>query len=514
VSAIRASFRIDVQLSIGVWTSLGRDVCQSPAVQAVRGCRQNGPLDHVAAIGTLDFELRNDSGNSGATQGWYSPNHASCRSGWGYGIACRLVSTYQSATLGDVTPQDRTLWTGKITAIRPTPGTKLERRVHVTAQDCLGDLATNDVVQIAPQINQAEDALITAVLASMPSTAQPPATSLDAGLDLFPYAFDTLGAGVKALSAIADVIVSSYGWLYAKADGTLRYENRHTRAVRASVFSFTDATHNALEVPSDLANVYNRVRVTIHPRTIDAFATTVLTSTTGTLSLPPGETIEVFDSYRAPTNTQQLIGGTAFVALVAGTDYVANSQADGLGTDLTADVTVTPTTFASAVKFSIVNNGTSFAYLTTRQLRGKGIYDNGPVTFESYIAKSYGDRPLEIDLLYQSDPDIAQAFADYIANLYSLPMNQVDVLGFDPQRSDALMTQALTREIGDQLTETETMTGIAAARLSIVGIEMTIADTNLSVRYLVAAADSAFVFILDDAVHGVLGSALAPLAYA
>ena len=34
------------------------------------------------------------------------------------------------------------------------------------------------------------------------------------------------------------------------------------------------------------------------------------------------------------------------------------------------------------------------------------------------------------------------------------------------------------------------------------------------VRYIVAVATGTYVFILDDAVHGVLGSALAPLAYA
>jgi hypothetical protein len=519
MSAVFAAYRIEVQLSAGVWTSLGTDVAKDPGPHFYLGCQQNGPLDHVASVGLLDFEVKNDDSHvsNGRKQGWYSPNHVNCRTGWTFGIPVRVVSTYKSLALGDSTAQDRVLWRGKIKNIVPAAGQYRTQRVAVTAQDAMGDLVDNEAVQIAPQINQTEGTLIAAVLAAMSSSAQPPATSLDSSLDTFPYAFDNIGAGVKAMSALTDVVLSSYGWLYAKKDGTLTYENRHTRSLKTSQYTFSDLNHDDVAVPSGLDNVYNRVRVTIHPRTIDAAATTVLCAATGVLAIAPKQTVTFFDNYRDPTNTLKLIGGTAFVTpLVASTDYLANSANDGSGSDLTSSVSIAVSAFAAAAQFAITNNHpTATAYITKRQLRGKGIYDSDPVTFESYIAESYGDRALPIDLAYQTDGVIAQSFADYIAQLYSNQANQADELLLNPQRSDALLTQALTRDLGDLVTESETMTGLSSALLAIVGIDMTIQPGNiLEVRYLVAYAGNGLAFIFDDATHGVFDSAASPLGYA
>jgi len=257
------------------------------------------------------------------------------------------------------------------------------------------------------------------------------------------------------------------------------------------------------------------VRVTIHPRTIDPLPTTVISSVLDPLPLPPGRTVTMWDTYRDPTNSLKLIGGTAFQTPVAGVDYTANSLEDGTGDDLTANITVTMNAFAAAVEFLITNTGTAFAYLTKRELRGKGIYDNDPVTFETYIPQPYGDRPLDIDLLYQSDPDVAQAFSEYLASALSSPTAQVNDAGFDPQRSDALLTQALTRELGDVITATETRTGLTTATLAIVGIDLMITQNNfLAVRYTVVSTGSGVVFILDDPTHGLLDNANSPLGYA
>lgn len=500
----------------GIWTSLGLDVCKAPGPHWRRGNSANGPLDHVAGTGTLEFAVRNDARNTGSTEGWYSPNHASCRTGWGYGIPVRLVSTYQSLALGDSAPVDRVLWRGKITTLLPDAGKYGPRQVHVTAQDCIGDLAQNDAIQIAPQLNQSEDALIQAVISAMPAAAQPPAVSLDTGVDTYPYAFDTIGGGVKALSAITDVAVSAYGWVYCLANGTLRYESRHTRALKTSSFTFTELTHDDVVVPSALDNVYNRVRVTIHPRTIDPAATTVLCAATGSVLVGPGQTVTVWDTYRDQTNTLKLIGGTGFVTpIVATTDYLGNTASDGSGADVTASIGVVTTTFAASAKFDITNSGTVDAYVTRRQVRGKGIYDNAPVTFESYIPMSYGDRPLDIDLPYQTDVAIAQAFAAYIATLFSALTNQADAVSLNPQRSDALMTQALVRDVGDLITESETITGMNGALLQILGVEGAIEPGQiLKMRYVVGWAGTGNVFIFDDAVHGVFDSALSPLGYA
>ena len=77
------------------------------------------------------------------------------------------------------------------------------------------------------------------------------------------------------------------------------------------------------------------------------------------------------------------------------------------------------------------------------------------------------------------------------------------------------MLQALTREIGDVLTVSETLTGITAVDVVIQGIAMEVTEGPWVVtRYLVAPRGPSALFLFDDPVYGVLDSAEARLAYA
>src|SRR5207253_669228 len=103
--------------------------------------------------------------------------------------------------------------------------------------------------------------------------------------------------------------------------------------------------------------------------------------------------------------------GTDFVTpLLAGTDYTANSLADGTGVNLTGSVTVAVSPYASWANFIVSNtHPTATAYVTVK-LRGRGIRDNAQISVESYTVQSYGDQPFTFDLRYQNDPNIAQGF--------------------------------------------------------------------------------------------------------
>lgn len=505
-----ATVRIEAQFSVGVWTSFGNDVLADRRVRWNRGMVGNTPLDRIASIGSLEFTLRNDKGVSGGVAGYYSPNHASCRTGFTFGIPVRLIANDGSG--------DQTLWRGKLRTILPTPGKELASSTLCTARDPIGDLAEATVREISPQVSQTEVALLQAIVAALPTDAQPPATSYDTALDTYPYAFDDLGNGAKALDAAIRVVTSAQGLYYSKADGTVRYDNRHTISVKSSSVTLSEAqilADNGLVVPSSLANVYNRVRVTIHPKT--TAAATVLFSLSGAQAIGPGHTVTIWGDYFDPTNTLKLIGGTSVTTpIVATTDYLGNSQADGLGSDLTASLSIVTSAFASSVKFAVTNTTTAQTiYLTTLQVRGTAIYDNAPQTFESFTAQTYGDRPLDVDLPYQSDGLVAQDLADYLKAQYLMLGDQADEVSFDPQVSATLMTQALTREIGDVITLTETQTGLSSVQALIVGIQgEASAGAWLRHRFLLAPQAVGSTFIFDDSVYGVLDAAVATLGYA
>ena len=493
----------------GAWTDVSADVVAEEGVRWKRGMTSNAPGDCVAGTGTLEFSLRNDELNSGATAGWYSPASAACRPGFTFGIPVRLVAN-------DGT--DRPQWRGRLRTILPDPGIYGTRRTHCTAQDCVGDLAETDVRSIAPQINKTEVQLLTALIAALPAESQPPATSFDAALDTYPYAFDDIGGGTTAMDAAKRVVASAQGLLYAKADGTLRYDNRHTAALKTSSFTFTDALlkrDDGLSVPSSLANVFNRVRVTIHPKTVDLASVVVLYAAASRVAVSPGETIEVWGSYTDPTNRTRVLGGTNFqTPLVSGTDYSGNTAADGTGADVTASVSVTATCFAADVKFTITNTGALLAYVQY-QVRGTAIYDNAPRTFESFTAESYGDRPLDLDLPYQADANIAKDLADYYKSQYLSLTGQLDAEQFFPLASATLMTQALTREIGDVITITEPQIGVANATAVILGIEIIAsAGAEMLCRYLIGPRTVGSFLIFDDAVYGVFDAATSRFGYA
>lgn len=458
------TWALSVQLSAGVWTAISADVVAAMGLRLRYGVQGNGPADCLASTGECSFALRNDARNSGTTQGWYSPVHASKRSGWTFGIPLKVEFTYSAVTY--------TKFRGKVRAISPMPGTGRGERVDVVAYDGMGDLMDADAREVTLQTSKTEAQLLTTLLDSLPTDAQPVARDLNTGIDTYPYAFDNVGGGTKAAALAKDIIGSAYGIAFFKGDGTFAYRNRHTRATGSSAFTLTNSMHG-LVVPSSLDKVYNRVRVTIHPKSVDAAATTVLAAQTGTApDITAGASLTVWLNFRDPDETKRLIGGTAAVAPVATTDYTANDAADGTGTDRTGSITVTATAFASSAKFVITNNHTGTVYLTKLQIRGKGVYDDGPRTFEKYTAATYGDRPLALDMPYQDDAEIGQSAADYIYAQYNSLTNQIEGLEFVANQSDALMTQALTREPGDLITVTETVTGLSAVKAVIHSVEL------------------------------------------
>lgn len=78
------------------WTPLTSDTISVERLSIQYGITGNRPTDCIASTGECRFTLRNDAGNSGGTQGWYSPLHASARSGWTFEIPVRVTFQYQS----------------------------------------------------------------------------------------------------------------------------------------------------------------------------------------------------------------------------------------------------------------------------------------------------------------------------------------------------------------------------------------------------------------------------------
>lgn len=481
---VRATFRIDAMLDGVTWTSLRTDLSAADPIRFVRGMSGGGPLDNVARPGRLEWSLKNwaDSGGS-RLQGWYSPNHANVRTGWTFDIPVRLVATYSA--------MDYTLWRGRLKKIYPVPGQYGSQLVECAAQDTMADLADSEV-NVAIQIDKTEVECLQAIVAALPTDAAPAATSYDTALETFPYALDNLASGAPALTGVISVVDSCQGQFYVAKDGTLTYKSRHTWSTAVSDFTFSELMidrEGGVEVPTDTQGVFDNVTAVAHPKSVSAAI--VLCGITSAVYVGPGETIELFLDYRDPNSTDRLIGGKNFTATAENTDYEARPNADGTGADLSANLTVTVNTFAATAKFTVTNNGATGAYLVNGsgtpllQLRGDGLIDNQPDKRRS----GTGKHKITIDLPYQADGAFAGDVAGFTRSRYEDLADQVSAIRFDPQRSDALMLEALGGEIGDVKTVSETMTGLSAIDVFVQGVEGEITKGDyLRMRYVTAPA--------------------------
>ena len=464
-----ATINIQAYLS-GAWVTLNDDVIESMGLTLKYGIDGNGPTDVVASPGEVKFGLRNDAGCSGGVIGYYSPQHASKRTGWGFGVPVRVRF---SSTAASIT--DKVKFYGKIRVIDPLPGQYDKRPVSVIGVDGIADLLDADVRALAIATATDEASLIDDVLDAVPSASQPLARSLDTGAELFPVAFDDLSGGTKALALIRDLTLSALGRFVINGAGTARYINRHNWGPLNTNDATLSNTMTELEAPNSFDRCVNRVRVTTHRKTTTATATDLLYDLpAGGMLIGPGETREVWCDYTDPNDRQTKVGGVGVVTtLVSGTHYAGNASEDGLGTDLSADLTVTLTAFSSTGKFSVENTGTAGIWVSLK-IYGRAIRNLGATVSEAYSVQSYGDRVVDLDLPYQDSAYRGQEIADYIEGVYSTLTNQVDTVTFCANRSATLMGYALNVEPGDQVTLTETVTGLTSVECVVQSVEISV----------------------------------------
>lgn len=486
---VRTAVEILADWTSAQWVDLSDDVHVETGIRFSRGIVGRSPVDLVATPGAMTLALRNDAENAGQTLGWYSPFHANVRSGWGEDVAIRLLAEY-APPLSIVT--EYPLWRGRVKTIRVRPGRDLERLVDVYAEGCLGAFARRPLRNLEIQVDQTEEVLIRTVAAAVPYPQQPPGLNIDTGVMQVPYAFDQNGDGKNGLSLLQQIAVTVVGRIYEAADGSLTYSSRQHSDLGDVAHTVTD-----LELAGDPANfavpvsseqVIDRVRLTLHPKTVGASATDVIYSSPSVIVVPSGSSISFSVNYADPDNTLKLIGATDYQdPPVASTDYAANSQADGLGSDLTGDQTVTVDFLASRAQVTLANAAIGDAYYVNGsgepffQLRGRRISDDGErSTGEPLVPDDYDeDHHLYVfDQPFQDDILIADQIVQLIITSWGLPQS-VERIPLDPQTDSTELQAALGVEITDTWEVSEELTGTEDEAVMVLGIEGEIVEQDI-----------------------------------
>ncbi len=371
------------------------------------------------------------------------------------------------------------LFSGWISSVEVEPGQFSGRRVtlHLHGPERILDEAR---VLISLLLNASPTGILNTIFLREPLDRLN--TQFQQSSTSFAYAGDTWADGIRAATAIEQVMTAERGRFYSQRDGTLTFLERG--------YTYGSSQHTFDDAFEDVAYVYgvglvNEVRVLVRPRSLGTAGSTLWTLQTAQ-AIPAGECRTLLARFRDSNSAS--IGATSLVTPVATTDYTANSTNDGSGTDVTADVSITIVDggSASAAYLQICNTGTATAYLQPgTRLRGRPLFQEDTLLIEQRDDASidaYGLYSLTFNLPYFVTVAEAEALADAILTARKTPRGTVEALHLSHRVG---LSQALSRTLFDVITVKEAHTGHDADYLIIAEAhEVDLGGARHHVRWL------------------------------
>jgi len=526
----------------GVQTDITEDII-SPITfrHGIGGISQ---LDRIADVGTMSFTVKNIDNKY--------PDTTIVR-----GARCGLIVTYDEVEV--------VRWAGKIESI--------------IGKNKIGKLPTLDIkvtdymdllsgAKLTSQAMVTNKDLYDVICATIPSSLIPfkydMIWNVDDGGTVFPTVFDGGKSNSTIYSEFNKLALSGLGYIYIRQGllnpddnwykSTLRgeisdsrmndeytlspilsTESGHIESERSELLLAENddyivlderASTDIIEEITDAyvtygSNVISRFVVKAYPRYVDS-GSQVLFELDEPFQIAAGETktgIQI--TYSNPHDTTvERVNGFDMVTPVSGLDYKLNSQADGLGTDLTANLTVTTVNAdGNAADFGATGAiyklvcVTTGGWVTVLQARGKGIYFQNPVERIiqnwSEVLPYYGLGEYTLDQKYIADITSGEGYATLLAGIEQYPRDRLESVTMIANTTPDLMRAFIYNDVGDLVHITLSDLGFSSAYY-IQNVEAKI-GLNRIVTFkwglLEAVTFTTNFFTLDDAVLGLLDSA-------
>ena len=282
--------------------------------------------------------------------------------------------------------------------------------------------------------------------------------TIDTGQDTVPYWY---GHDVRARFAQEEIDDSEQGFSYISGNGYFNFEDRHHRSTATHQTSQATFDNTMFNISYSLnpKNVYNIVKVTVTPWEIQSIAE--LWRLEDIPCIPTGETYTYWGD--ASVSGQSVFVDAWSNINDGDTDFTANSQSDGGGTDITSDVSITETKFAKTMKIELENTASIPAYITLLKARGTYYDDQTKVTIKAEDSTSqttYQKRTFEIDGKYMTDSNKARDYVTYAIGKYKdaraeLSMNVMN-------KNSTVLAQILGLGISDRITVINDELGITS----------------------------------------------------
>jgi len=292
------------------------------------------------------------------------------------------------------------------------------QRVNIELEDGLQWLYDNDI-----DIDVAQGLRVDQAIAQILERIKYPTiwgTDLDLSTEILNYWW---GEG-SASRNISNLTQTGIGYFAVAADGRARFRNRSS--VGMSKADLSDGnTLDQVILPQPWDYYKNIVRVRFYPRVKQSSGVVWKLDTVPQIGA--GATFTVFGDYSFLQETRI---PAVNVAIPPG-NFTANSLADGSGTNLTANISVTFTNFGTNAKIEVTNNGAVPAFLTLLQVSGEAISAPNPGAIQREVLDhATKPRRFTLDLPWQqntnSAEDIATVLAEFLSTQNAYPVVQVE----------------------------------------------------------------------------------------
>lgn len=221
--------------------------------------------------------------------------------------------------------------------------------------------------------------------------------------------FHWASGNALAWSEIEDVAQSFLGIFFIDAAGRAVYKDWNTSPEPVMTLNQADLLKD-INNPQPFENRRNITRLKIHPRKKTSSTEVIYQVVGDPILVEAGLSKSVFANY---TYNNIPVPAEDVVTPVATTDYVAFTNSDGTGTDMTADCEASLTDFGDNAKLTFRNTSGSNFYVTSRQIRGKPIYEENTddVTYPEDPSTVTDPREFVLDLKWQQSGNVGRDYA-------------------------------------------------------------------------------------------------------
>jgi len=446
-----ATYKLQVDwANDGSWTGTGEtiDMGRVRSIACSFGRDRASQLTGKCKAGTFQAVLDNRSGD-------YTPFNSSSPI---YGL---ILPGRPVRLLGTSAGQDdQPIWQGFLTRITPQVFLGGDATAIIQATGPLGQVNL-DQIEVPMVASQRTDQVVDDILDAAGWGAGSGYRTLDAGKTTITRYWK---AATYTVPALQEVEATEGGFIREGKDGKIVFDNRHHRLSGAGLTSqatYSDASgaarvYSGLIQEPVLPHIFNIFSTSVQSYSIASVAVlwTLSESGASSPSISPGVARTWIARYPTESSANNARGVNAWTTTAATADMLANSAADGSGTNMTTDIGISVSKSSETMEITLTNNGSAPAYITKLQARGTAVTADDPASIKQEDATSqtaYGKRTWPARTKYIPDTDEALDWADFNLSIYKDPA-AVLRMTYLANRDQNALDEMLDRDISDRVT--------------------------------------------------------------